>query len=283
VDADREHLQGRIAAGYQTARTAWPRLAWDQGAFTFHVTRQLCGDECLTLDEVERLNFADLFLAGLCATQDSAAIEVFAAEILNPVCRSLVRLGLGDTEIDEVRQRLLVELLTPTGAEPPRIATFAGRGALRGWVRISAVRLANKLRRARERDSPSGDLVDGFAEHTADAELEYFKQLYRDEFKLAFAEAVSRLTRRQRNLLRHAVLDGLSVAKIGRIYHVSRATAARQLADARRLVIDNTREALRRRLALDSGEMQSVLRLIQSEFNLSVARILAACSKPSLP
>ena len=122
--------------------------------------------------------------------------------------------------------------------------------------------------------SSSERLLGDFAASTLDVELEYFKQLYRHEFKSAFQEALDSLQRRQRNLLRHQIVDGLNVTQIGRIYHVSRSTAARQLTDARQTLIRRTRECLLGRLQVGSSEMHSIMRIIESRLDISVRRML---------
>jgi hypothetical protein len=49
-------------------------------------------------------------------------------------------------------------LLVGSDGEPPRIGEYAGRGALQGWLRISAVRVALRLSRKRVVD---GQVAEG--------------------------------------------------------------------------------------------------------------------------
>jgi len=107
-----------------------------------------------------------------------------------------------------------------------------------------------------------------------DQELQYIKQLYRTEFKSAFAEALSQLTTRERNVLRHQMLDGLTLDQIASIYNVHRATVARWNAALREKLLTFTRKNLHDRLRTDRSEFESIMRLIQSHFDVSIRRHL---------
>jgi RNA polymerase sigma-70 factor (ECF subfamily) len=79
------------------------------------------------------------------------------------------------------------------------------------------------------------------------------------------------LTARQRTLLRLAYVDGLTVDAIGRMYAVHRATAARWLAAAREALFEEAR--VRVQAAVGAG-MTSVIRLVHSQVQLSLSRLL---------
>jgi RNA polymerase sigma-70 factor (ECF subfamily) len=64
------------------------------------------------------------------------------------------------------------------------------------------------------------------------------------------------------------VIDGLGIDQIAAIYHVHRATAARQLNQARAALVEATRERMRAALRISEPELESILRMIMSDVTL---------------
>jgi len=156
----------------------------------------------------------------------------------------------------------------------PRLASYAGRGDLRAWLRAAAVRTAIDLTRARRTVPVEPGLLDEVA-LADDPMLATLKQRYRDEFRTAFGEAAATLTDRERTLLRYRFFDGLSIDEIGALYRVHRATVARWIAAVRERLFEDTRTALMRRLGLDAtGDVDSILHLIDSHLDVSVEALL---------
>ncbi len=87
------------------------------------------------------------------------------------------------------------------------------------------------------------------------------------------------LTPRQRNLLRHQLVDHLSIDEIGALYQVHRATAARWLEAARQAVVEQIKLAMMARLRIHGEEYESILRLIHSAVDLSISRHLEVRSE----
>ena len=94
------------------------------------------------------------------------------------------------------------------------------------------------------------------------------------DFKQAFEHAMASLEPSERNILRMSFVSDLSIDEIGKLYSIHRATAARRLARARARLAELTREHLRQRLDLDEGEFTSIVRLVHSQLNLSISRVL---------
>jgi RNA polymerase sigma-70 factor (ECF subfamily) len=245
----------------------WPTLSFDP-RLVARVVSDACGSVAQP-QERRALRLGDLVLARACLEGDPQALRLFDAEILDPLVPQLAALGSPRSEIDEVLQALRVRMLT--GCEP-KLASFVGRSSLKRWVRVSAVRL---LRRQTEGTTPL-DLSAGFVDLGPDPEIAYFKQLYRSKFREAFARAVEQLTHRERNLLRYHLIDRLTIDQIGRIYHLSRASAARHVARARTRLAETTLAIMRRDLDLGEAELRSVMRAIRSRLDVSVVRLLGA-------
>lgn len=220
---------------------------------------------------LEQVPAGDLYLACGCASGGEAAIAAFLTAHEPAIERALSRLRLTDTQRDEVVSRVRTRLLV---GDPPAITKYSGTGPLAAWVGTVAAREGISYLRALDHDSaPAGDdLADPLQ---ADPELQYLKATYRAAFRSAFAAALDALAPRERTLLKYQYLDGLTSRKIGKIYGVHHATAARWVQAARTSLLEHTREALMGALSIDASELDSVMRLIQSRWDVTVRRLLS--------
>jgi len=185
--------------------------------------------------------------------------------------RALTRLRLSAEQQDEVIGRVRTKLFV---GETPGISKYAGSGPLGAWLSTVAAREGISYLRSLDRDAVPAH--DGLADPLeADPELQYLKATYRAAFRLAFHAALDALESRQRTLLKYQYLDGLTSRKIGKIYGVHHATAARWVQAAREALLEQTRAALMNELSIDAGEVDSVMRLIQSRWDVTVRRLLA--------
>jgi RNA polymerase sigma-70 factor, ECF subfamily len=190
--------------------------------------------------------------------------------------RALGRLGAQSDTIAEVEQLLRERFLVGTRGRPPAAGTYAGYGSLAAWVRVSALReyygLAREGRRWQQlEETELAEAPDGPTPGSGTgAELEFLKEQYRPQFKAALAEALTCLDARERNVLRHHYLDGLQVGQIGLLYRVHRVTASRWLASARKAVLSHTRRLLTAQLDISTEEFESIVRLVQSQLDLSI-------------
>ena len=218
--------------------------------------------------DVEPARRAELVLTCGCARGDAAALAAFDARFMPFARQAAARYG-DAAFTDEVCQLVRRRLLVAEGGEPPRIAEYRGRGELAGFVRAVAVRLALRaLDPAARKVHALGDdaLVDVPAP-ADDPELAAMKLRYRGDFKQAFAEAVAALDDVTRTVLRLYYLDGLGLAELGRLHGWSVPTASRRLAAARTAVAEGTRQRLSERLELSPTELESLLRLIDSQLS----------------
>lgn len=271
ADAPRSDvLDALLAEIVRGARAAWPTVTLAPEAFVRHLSERLPAG--VPADEALRqLHTTDLYLACACAEGDAHALAAFESHVLAVIDRALAPLPLDADAVAEVKQVLRHNLLVGNGRRR-EILDFLGRGDLRGWVRVMAVRVAlSMLRRARRSETADDALLDGAVGAQEDPELSYLKRKYGTEFKSAVTEALRGLSARERTLLRQQVIDKLSIDEIGTLYRVHRATAARWLTRARQTVQTATRAALMQRLALEPAELDSILRLINSRLEVSLA------------
>jgi RNA polymerase sigma-70 factor (ECF subfamily) len=276
-----QELERRLRELLDACRAAWPGLDVAEIAFVRRLAELLPeqGDleSCLA-----RMHGPDLYLACGCAAGDPAALAAFDGGVLRQVVPALQRMGLPASQIDEVLQVLRAKLLvTDEHGRGSSIASYAGRGALVGWVRTAARRTALSLRR--NMDEQIGGVGGGEAARglerlplPADMELDYIKGRYQAEFKQAVEDAIATLDAEQLKILRLHYTEGLSIDRIGALLNVHRATAARWIRAAADAVRDETRRLLHERLRLSAGELDSLAVLVQSQLHLSLARLLGA-------
>jgi RNA polymerase sigma-70 factor (ECF subfamily) len=251
------------------ARQAWPAVQISDHAFLSYVEERLPPEGSADAELLVR-NAPDLFLACSCAHGDGAAIRAlealyFSDEVDAPCRRS------GTVAPEEMRQRVRAKLFV---GPSPKIASYAGRSSLRTWLRAVIGRLVIDAVRSRPRDipAPEGDFLD-LACGSDDPDRRLLKQTYRGALEEAFSVAASRLSPKDKNLLRYGLSEGLSIDQIGRIYGVHRVTAARWLQKARATFAENIQAAMIERLKMSPSEFDSVLHLVMSQIDVTIARV----------
>jgi RNA polymerase sigma-70 factor (ECF subfamily) len=270
-DANLDGVEPALHALVARARAEVPTVVLDPLAFVAHVAERVTFD-VKGAPILQALHAGDLWIAFGCVAGDAGALATFeahyAAEISTALRRSFERAIAEDAEL-RLRERLFL-----VGAdEVPRLASYAGRGALRPWLRSAAVRTAIDLMRAR-RELPSDPDTLGAAGAAVDPLLASLKQRYRDEFRVAFGEATAMLTDRDRTLLRYRFVDDLSIDEIGVLYRVHRATVARWIAAIRETLFEGTRTRLMTQLAIAESDVDSILRLIDSQLDVSIEALV---------
>jgi RNA polymerase sigma-70 factor (ECF subfamily) len=248
------------------ASRAWPDL--DVPAEPFEARLRELARET----ELARLRVADLYLAFACARGVTGAARALESTYFPRLDGMLTRMGARGAVADEVKQRLRASLLVGTA---PKIALYRGRGDLWRWLKVAATREAIHLLSRDLKDTRPEEL-DEMLSPADDPELELLKRTYRAEFKVAFQAALASLEPRLRTVLRYYLVDGLNIEQIGAIYGVHRATVARWIERVREELLTVTRSRLVGQIRVDQGEFESIMRLIQSQLDVSAHRFLAA-------
>jgi RNA polymerase sigma-70 factor (ECF subfamily) len=216
---------------------------------------------------------ADLVLAAACAAGDPVAHAAFE-DALSEVDVAGAATRATKDQIEEVKQRLRVQMLVARDGKPPGIASYRGKGPLRGWLRITATRELIRHKKQHERETPIETSLDRLLTSGIDPALEQLKAEYRSEFSIALREAIDTLSAEDRTLLRQQIVDDMSIDEIGVAFGVHRATAARWLARARAALVSATHHRLAERLAMPVDQIDSVMRLVRSRLDASVVRYL---------
>jgi RNA polymerase sigma-70 factor (ECF subfamily) len=269
-------LEPLLVERIASARVAWSSIHVDDQQFLRAIAHRLSIED--PARALEAMHTDDLYLVCGCAVGDPAALAGFESCCGPTIARAIATSGASVAERADlgqvVRQRLLVA--RPDGGMP-RIATYAALGTLQTWVRVIAIREAVRmLPMARREVAASDEEILGMVCGADAPEVGYFKRLYREEFKRAFHAAVEALNGRDRLVLQQHALDGLGIDQLAVLHGVHRATAARWVQAARDAVLTGTQRVLIRRLRLSHGELASVIRLIRSQLDLSLPRVLRA-------
>lgn len=257
-------LDGLHARG----RAAWPQIDVDLAAFSQYVTDRVAPDH------VERLHAGDLYLCAACARGDARAIALVDEQYIAKLVSALPRFVQRETA-EDVIQLVRLRFLIGEHGRPPRISDFDGTASLATWLRVAAIRIAVSLHRKHQREALVDDVddVDAIA-HVPDPELALLQRQYGAEFRAAFRNSFVSLTARERNLIRHHIVDRLGIDGIAALYGVHRATAARRLTRARSTLIKRLQRELQIRLQLDREQLEGVLALLQGKLELSLRLFL---------
>jgi RNA polymerase sigma-70 factor (ECF subfamily) len=169
-----------------------------------------------------------------------------------------------------VRDKLLVG---PAPGQPGRLAEYAGSGPLGGWIRVVAVRVALDLKRAAGQEPGGAAHADRVAEVALDPEMRLLRERHQGPFQDALGEALANLSARERNILRLHFAEGATLEQLATSYQVHRATVARWLAAARQAVLEQVAARLGASMGLSTGEVDSVVRLLASQIDVSLSRL----------
>jgi RNA polymerase sigma-70 factor, ECF subfamily len=265
-------LEARLQKMFAAGAAAWPGVSLPRETFLRHVAERLPADADPAA-ALDALHVADLFLACACLAGDAAALAIFERDVFAEVARAVARTGAAADALAEAVQVTRVQLLVSAPGRPAAIAGYGGRGPLRGWLRVTLVRELVRAATPPAREVAAPEL-DGVAELDDSPEIAHLKRTYSADFQAAFAAATAGLGKEERALLRWHHVDRLSIDEIGVLLRVHRATAARRLHAARAALVEATRRELEARLKLARGELESILRLIESQVHVSVARLL---------
>lgn len=259
--------EAELALVAKAAAAAWPTVTIGAALFLEHLRARL--EETDTELTLQKIHASDLYLACACLHGDEQAWRELDREHLARVPQFVGRIDPSPAFHDEVRQRLGEKLLRD-GDGPAKLALYTGRGPFGAWLRVAAIREAQSLKRRGKKTVDHNDIALAATDH--DPEMQLLKQRFAAEFSDAFKAVLVTLSADERNVLRLHYLDGLTIEEVGKVYRVSRATAARWIASARDTIIERTQAALGDRLGDSAPRAQSLLAFVKSQLDLSLRR-----------
>jgi RNA polymerase sigma-70 factor (ECF subfamily) len=243
---------------YERALAAWPDVA---------LARRT------TTDAIDKLHF-DIYLGIGACDGDPVAVQACDDIAYRELEFAAMRLRATPTQADDVRSELRRLLFTSEDTRPAALATFTGRGDLRGYLREMAARaLARRMQRdRREAELDSGlELLDP----AIDPEVAMLRERYRDAVEAAFTAALAELSPRARAVLRYHLVDGWTIDQLGARYATHRSTASRWLSAARDELRTGIRSRLAAQLLISESQVDSIVALVTSRIEVSLDRLLA--------
>jgi RNA polymerase sigma-70 factor (ECF subfamily) len=269
-------LEPQLAQALQDARNAWPDVdvppAFFRDAVVTAARAGGAGNDLLA-----GVFASDLYLACGCVLGLPAATRSFVRNHLAAIPRYLAHIDPSTWLADEVAQELAARLLVARPPDPPRIASYSGRGSLDSWVAVAAQRAALSLLRRRDPGAAAASTsnLEGALSMGLDPELGLARAEVKQQFEGALAQALGALEPRDRMLLRLSLVSGLSCQKIGKIYGVNASTASRWIGRARDQVLSHMQRHLKQAHDLNPDELASLLGLARSQIELSLSGVLA--------
>jgi RNA polymerase sigma-70 factor (ECF subfamily) len=242
-----ERLEAVLERLCARGHAAHPSFAVDDEVFVTHLAR--CGAR---LDgPVEDVRAEDLFLACACLVGIPEAVEHLWQTYRLKIAGYIHRFGNDAFYLDEVERQLWDTLLFgPDGT--PRLATYAGTGALERWIGISAQRIAMMMMRHEDVTARAHEELAAEARLVSlDPELEAIKFQYREPFQRALQAAIAGLDARDKTVYRMHLVDGLTLDRIGKAYGVHHTTVLRWLEAARERVLAGAKQRLRAELEIE--------------------------------
>ena len=193
VDVD-EHFRAGVAA--------WPEIVVAPERFASEVERRGTA--------LETLKGADLYVAIACVDGIAPAIEAVRAMLASEVRFAGTKTTASREQLEDVTAQLSRVLFIDEPERPAALRAYSGRGGLKAYLRVIAmrelVRVVNRGRR--EVAIGEDDFIDRIVP-ASDPEISILRRQYHDVVDDAMRAALQTLDERERALLRYAFVDGL--------------------------------------------------------------------------
>lgn len=262
---------GGLDEAWQRGHDRWPEVRLSREDFAAHVATVRPQGEAPNDGDLS-LHGADMFLVAACLTGDTRALAAFERDFLAGLPRTVSGIDRSPAFGAEVTQQLRERLLCPP---LERLRSYTGVGSLAGWLRVAARRIALDIKR---REGAASRHIEQLANVLVNAarnpEWELVRRRFREPLEAALCEALEALPARERMVLRLYLLGSESIAAIGKIYGVNRATVARWIVAAQRTVAAAVTARLGDELGFSASQCRSLARELKSSLDLSLERRL---------
>jgi RNA polymerase sigma-70 factor (ECF subfamily) len=224
-----------------------------------------------THEPIDEDRAQDAFLAAAIEARDAGALAWLVAEVQT----STRALGsrLDSARHDDVASTVLEVVAVRSGDGSPLIRRYAPTGSLRAWLRVVVARTAFDVGAT---VTVELDALTELQAPDSSPEVVVLRHRLAGALKDAASAAVATLSDRERTLVRLHWLNGVGLEELARMYQVHRATISRWLQSARERFLDAYRAEVARRGAVLPGEVDSLVRLLASQLDVSLTRLLAA-------
>jgi RNA polymerase sigma-70 factor (ECF subfamily) len=271
-------LEQELAMVIARARKEWPGIDVPDERYLAYLGERIDprGDRPAAL---RKMHTSDLYLTCACVAGDESAVVAFDTAYLGRIDASLSRMKLPPSALEEAKQVLRHTLFVGREGKPPKIGEYRGLGELKTWVRAAAVRASFRVMRQPKGQAEVDATVLRGIPASGDIELDYMRRTHGPDVGVALKEAFLGLSAEERNLLRHHFAHGLTVDDLAALYKIHRSTAARRLVAAKVLLAERTREVLALRMGVRPSEVSSLVRLIESQLEVTLGSILERASE----
>jgi RNA polymerase sigma-70 factor (ECF subfamily) len=256
---------------------AHPDLSISDDAFVSFLATQL--EPGVAVARLVELRAADVHLALACLAGNARAHALLDARLRAVAPQALSGIRLGTTTLDELLQDVRTKLLVGASQDvPAKLALYAGRGPLDGWLRVTLARAAlSSVRGAEPARAASDDEVAHLAADD-DPQLAALHARCGPGLERAIREAIAARDPEERTLLRLNLVERLSIDELAVLHKAHRATMARRLARARNAIFEDARTRAMESLGLDESEFRSLVGLVLSRLDLTLRSVLATRS-----
>ncbi len=267
---------GALDAAWARVQASFPGAPDDVPSFAAWLAPRATGD-------FSTWPLEELHLAWACAHGSAPALQRLERDYFARLAPTIARIDADRAFVDEVLQVVRERLLVAPPGGTPRIGTWEGAAPLASWLRAIAVRTALNTKRAASAGPPpdDDDVLETLSTSGPEPELALLRARHRGEFREVFRETLATLTPRERTVLRLQAIDGLTLERIGALYRVNKSTVSRWLDQVHEALAQGTRLRLGQRLSLDPEQLESFVRAMRSNLELSVSALLGSQSQES--
>ncbi len=236
---------------------------------------QVVPDTSDTLEaRLRSIHLGPLYLTTACAKGDEGAIAHCDKNYFPSLSVHLTRFR-SVLPLDEALQTLRCRLFVPNGGCPGKISGYTGRGKLESWLRVVAIRTTISTLRPKAPNTWDDSKLETLPDTNAQDEVKHIAlKRHREELQECFDQACRELSVRERTILRLQYLDGLTIDDLSAMYGVHRSTVARWIVHIREKLQDTTKALLGDALEANEQEIESMMRLLQSQLDISIRRVL---------
>jgi RNA polymerase sigma-70 factor len=217
-----EGAASALWTAFATARSAWPSINLAYSQFYEYVTRDQTSISAPAYP-------ADVYLCVACVSGHPVAHRSLEAKYFPTLASAILHVVGARPAVDDVLQEVRARLFV---GHAPKLASYRGTGSLAGWLRQVAMRASLDYRR--EAGAQRYRLRKFFHEECASVKAQPEPTAEYGHHPPAICEqawrrAVTSLPPRERQLLYHYFVLGLSIDALSPIYAVHRSTIARRM------------------------------------------------------
>jgi len=269
---DTADLAGFLGALYARGRDAHPKVHLAEEAFGYALAR-CAGDG--PINGLDRLAIEDLYLACACLEGVRGAVRAFETAYAKVIHRAVSRIIAAGEERADAEQRVRQLLLVGAPGDRPAVAKYAGRAPLAKWITVTAMRVAIALTRSETAEQRLRDKTTAEALGASPEDLLMSAELRR-AVEPAVVEALGRLDKRDRLILRLYLVGGMSTPAIGASLGLSHQAVSKRIAATREELLERIRGTVAGRLKISEEEFSSLMRVVISKLDVNVAPLLRA-------